>query len=275
MKATKILESTLIAGNTSVIFTDSDIPNSLIRVYTTDSNLYPINSSLSGTTLTVNFEQQQSNIGVAVELVKEEIDIIDNLETDDSTKVLSAKQGKALKNIIDTIPTSLEASDISFDNTISGMTADDVQDAIDEVFTSVSNGKTLIADAITDKGVPTSASDSFSTMATNISNISGSSGAEVLENFKGTFYLPRTGNWKPHTMEKSGYITAMFICTYSGQTVQIRKGTTSIGTIAIVGSTQQAIGAHRVAVNAGDVIQVWKSADANGACEYILIFESE
>lgn len=167
------------------------------------------------------------------------------------------------------------ASDVSYDNTTSGMTADDVQDAIDEVFQSVSSGKTLIAGAITDKGVQTSASDSFSTMATNIAAIPTGGGVEVLENFKGTFLLPSSGNWKPHTMTKAGYITAMFICTWSGQTVQVRKGTTNITTIAINAGTTQALGANRVPVVAGDVIQIWKSADANGACEYLLIFEEE
>lgn len=73
---------------------------------------------------------------------------------------------------VDTQPASSEAEDVSYDNTTSGMTADNVQEALDEVFQSVSNGKELLADAITDKGVQTSASDSFSTMATNISNIS-------------------------------------------------------------------------------------------------------
>ena len=63
------------------------------------------------------------------------------------------------------------AEDVSYDNTTSGMTADNVQDAIDEVFQSVSNGKELIADAITDKGVSTSATDSFSTMAGNIESL--------------------------------------------------------------------------------------------------------
>lgn len=63
------------------------------------------------------------------------------------------------------------AANVSYDNTTSGLEADDVQDAIDEVFQSVSDGKELIADAITDKGVSTSASDSFSVMATNIEAI--------------------------------------------------------------------------------------------------------
>ena len=48
--------------------------------------------------------------------------------------------------------------------------------SLSECFQSVSDGKTLIATAITDKGVQTAATDSFSTMATNISNISGGGG---------------------------------------------------------------------------------------------------
>lgn len=50
-------------------------------------------------------------------------------------------------------------------------TAQDVKGAINEVFQSASNGKTLIANAITGKGVATNSSDSFQIMATNISNI--------------------------------------------------------------------------------------------------------
>lgn len=47
---------------------------------------------------------------------------------------------------------------------------------MDKLFTSVSNGKSQIAGAITDKGVPTSATDTFSTMAGNIRSIPTSSG---------------------------------------------------------------------------------------------------
>lgn len=46
-----------------------------------------------------------------------------------------------------------------------------------ELFQSVSDGKTLIAGAITDKGVSTSASDSFQTMADNIAAIETGGGA--------------------------------------------------------------------------------------------------
>jgi len=42
---------------------------------------------------------------------------------------------------------------------------------MNELFTSVSNGKSLIAGAITDKGVPTLPSDTFQVMANNINQI--------------------------------------------------------------------------------------------------------
>lgn len=58
-------------------------------------------------------------------------------------------------------------------------TAQDIKGAINEVFQSVSNGKTLVANAITDKGVNTLATDTFETMATNIKNISGGSGTTI------------------------------------------------------------------------------------------------
>lgn len=42
---------------------------------------------------------------------------------------------------------------------------------LEDLFTSVSNGKSLIATAITDKGVPTNSSDTFQKMADNINEI--------------------------------------------------------------------------------------------------------
>lgn len=67
----------------------------------------------------------------------------------------------------------LTASDVLYDNsnTSSLITGNNVQEAVDELFTSVSNGKSVIASAITDKGVTTSSDASFSQMATNIRNI--------------------------------------------------------------------------------------------------------
>lgn len=271
------------------------------------------------------------------------------------------------------------AENVTYDNTESGATAENVQDALDEVFQSVSDGKEDIADAITDKGVPTSASDSFATMAENIAaiicggdldysaastnynssgnyvsshsftatyngicvdrsvypgtgqnhtttitednvsitdkyhvNLDGAGNrtgltvfsikkgktyvitydrtynsasviipfksvgkVEIIENFKGQFTLPSAGNWHPNTMTKAGYITAMFMASYLGQTVTIRKGTTSIETMAFNDGVHQSHSANRVAVQPGDVIQIYKTSDGNSACEYLLIFEEE
>lgn len=52
-------------------------------------------------------------------------------------------------------------------------------EAINEVFTNASNGKKLIAQAITGKGVETNESDTFSTMAKNISDIPSTSGESI------------------------------------------------------------------------------------------------
>lgn len=51
---------------------------------------------------------------------------------------------------------------------VSGMNSTNVQDAISELFTSVSEGKAMLASAITDKGVVTAADASFPVMRSNI-----------------------------------------------------------------------------------------------------------
>ena len=70
-------------------------------------------------------------------------------------------------------PGATIASGVSIADAADNFAATDVEGALSELFTSVSSGKTLIAGAITDKGVSTSATDTFSTMATNIGSISG------------------------------------------------------------------------------------------------------
>ena len=74
----------------------------------------------------------------------------------------------------------ITASNVSYSNTTSGMTSGNVQNAIDELFQSVSEGKSLIAAAVTDKGVETAATDSFATMAGNIGQISSGGGGSVI-----------------------------------------------------------------------------------------------
>lgn len=131
----KILEATIPLGGSSATFTDSDIPNSLIRVYSTNSNIYPQNISLTGNTLTVSYETVTSALGVAVELVKQGLEIDDNLTSDNTDHALSAKQGKVLKGLIDAIPTGItELSEL-----------DDVE------ITDIEDGQVLAWDEVEEK----------------------------------------------------------------------------------------------------------------------------
>lgn len=87
--------------------------------------------------------------------------------------------------------------------TSSIITANNVQGAIDQLFQSVSNGKSQIASAITDKGVSTSASDSFGTMADNIREIE--SGIDFTAVTNGTRHDFTNGIQVPFTPKMIGF----------------------------------------------------------------------
>lgn len=70
---------------------------------------------------------------------------------------------------------SLENAILNTDFPLLNTEHKDLPSAINELFQSVSNGKKLIASAITDKGVETDANDKFATMAENIGKIDGGS----------------------------------------------------------------------------------------------------
>lgn len=150
MTVIKILEATLVAGNSAVTFTDSELPNSLIRVYSSNSDIIPESRTLIGNTLTVVYPIQTSNIGVAVEIVKQGIDIVDNLTSTDSDKVLSAKQGKVLNDDITTLSSSLD--DLS--NTVDNLDIpDNITDLADVSVTSIQDGQVLAWDDTAQKFV--------------------------------------------------------------------------------------------------------------------------
>lgn len=129
----KILEATIPSGGSTAIFNDNDIPNSLIRIYSTNTNLFPQSVNLVGTTLTVTYETVSSSMGVALEIVKQGLEIIDNVTSSDNDKSLSAKQGKVLKDLID---------DLAYDvNNLSVFDLDDV------LINSISDGQILAWDA--------------------------------------------------------------------------------------------------------------------------------
>ena len=107
---------------------------------------------------------------------------------------------------------AVTAADILISDIENNFTATDVEGALTELFTSVSSGKTLIAGAITDKGVETSATDTFPTIATNISNISTFAGCTGLTNIT----LGGVGN-----AMTSISATAFSGCTQAGLTINV------------------------------------------------------
>lgn len=140
---TKILEQTLTAGQTAVVFTDTDIPNSLIRVFSSNSDVIPVSRILSGSSLTVTYEAQNYNMDVALEIVKQGLDIVDNLTSTDTDKALSAKQGKALKDSLDTLST-----------TVAGLVIpEDITDLNDIEITDIEDGQVLAWDDVEQKFV--------------------------------------------------------------------------------------------------------------------------
>ena len=79
-----------------------------------------------------------------------------------TTGTLPVSSGGTGNNSVDTTPTS---------GSTKMCTSGGIYTAINELKTSVSNGKSTIASAITDMGVSTSATATFQTMANNIKNI--------------------------------------------------------------------------------------------------------
>lgn len=79
-------------------------------------------------------------------------------------------------------PDGTDAPDISYiNNNMDKIDSayKDLQDDMKEVFQSVSNGKALVASAITDMGVETASDATFQTMDENIRQISGGSTFQI------------------------------------------------------------------------------------------------
>ena len=74
---------------------------------------------------------------------------------------------------IQKVVTNANQNFTNINNSLKGINTNlnNLDDKYDNLFQSVSNGKSSIAEAITDMGVSTSATDSFSTMASNIKSI--------------------------------------------------------------------------------------------------------
>jgi hypothetical protein len=99
------------------------------------------------------------------------------------------------------------AKNIAIEDAGGLFTATHVEGALGELFTSVSDGKSIVAAAITDKGVPTSGSDSFSQMANNIDSIVlGSGNAVEADVLSGKTFSNDSGTGKVGTMPNRGAV---------------------------------------------------------------------
>jgi hypothetical protein len=63
------------------------------------------------------------------------------------------------------------AKNLAYDNTVSKMSATNVQDAIDTCFQSVNDGKSVLAATLTNLGIPTASTDSFKKIGENIRKV--------------------------------------------------------------------------------------------------------
>lgn len=120
-----------------------------------------------------------------------------------------------------------------------------VETRLNEVFQSVSNGKSLIASTITDKGITTAADATFQTMATNIGKISGSGSAEVNNP------LSMIGNFN----FKSKIVLADEL---SADNITITKDSTNIPITLVtkINDTKFNLQGDFSSISAGDVIKV-------------------
>ena len=150
MTITKILETTLVAGQTSVSFTDAEIPNSILRVYPSDSDLIYESISLVSTTLTVTYPAQTANKSIALEIIKAGLEVIDNLTSTNTNNALSAKQGKTLNDAIVLVSGNLE----TLSETVNNLDIpDSITDLSDVNVTSIQDGQVLAWDDVSQKFV--------------------------------------------------------------------------------------------------------------------------
>ena len=106
---------------------------------------------------------------------------------------------------VDNAIENISASNIPIQDTANNFTATNVEEALAELFQFVSNGKTLIASAITDMGIATSNTDSFEVMANNIRMISGSSGEITTHTITNNLTNCTTNNNNESVLSNSSY----------------------------------------------------------------------
>lgn len=257
MTITKILEQTLTAGDTSVQFTDSDIPNSLIRVFCNDPDLIYTSMSLINNTITVTYPAQTVTKYIALEIVKDGLTIIDNVTTDDATKALSAAQGKALNDKIDVLKvqdldnvtiTSVSDGDIlvySSGSWINVAGKNNITDMNDVEVTSLSDGQLLYWDNDEQKFV--NRTPSFSFFTPDFSDQIYDSG-NITSNYSSYSYTVLSDSW----------LKANILGAGTGTTAVVY-----INEVAALGNdNNRLIGFSPIFVKAGDIITLRNVANS-------------
>ena len=106
---------------------------------------------------------------------------------------------------VDNAIENISASNIPIQDIADNFTATNLEEALAELFQFVSNGKTLIASAITDMGIATSNTDSFEVMANNIRMISGGSGEITTHTITNNLTNCTTNNNNESVLSNSSY----------------------------------------------------------------------
>lgn len=194
----KILETTLTAGSTAVTFTDADIPNSLIRVFSSNSDVIPESRILSGNTLTVTYAPQANNMDVALEIVKQGLDIVDNVLSSDTDKALSAKQGYLLSAAVGDINDRLDGLVIP----------EDITDLNDVDINNIQDGQVLAWDEETEKFVNVNQSAGASVIYSYDEQLIGQwvDGSNLYEKTIDIGALPNTATTRSYAHNISGNI---------------------------------------------------------------------
>lgn len=172
---TKKIEA--ITGGGSVV-TEDDV-NKIINKFISSETVYTLNTDNKTIVSAIN-EIKDSSSGISEDEVNEVITKyineveVEGLDTNEKTIVLSINE---LSELIESKLSSDDANEL-IKESFSSVENEDLNtnnktliSAINEVFQSVSNGKKIIASAITDRGVLTPSDATFSDMARNIINI--------------------------------------------------------------------------------------------------------
>lgn len=131
----EIQEFTLTAGLTDIIYSTSDpLPNALIGIYCDTYGVYPADVKKENNSIHITYEPQSTDINVALLFIENGISVQNNLSSTSETDALSAAQGKALKDLIDTLG---------------------LADLADIDITSLTDGQILVYDSVSEKWVNT------------------------------------------------------------------------------------------------------------------------